>query len=230
MAWDFSTEPEFEEQLAWMRQVVADEVIPLETLSLSYDAVLQAVRPLQEEVKRRGLWASHLPVELGGGGFGQVRLGLMHEVLGQTPYGPVVFGNNAPDSGNAELLAVGIGASGREHQRSQWLQPLLDGRMRSGFSMTEPGAGADPTMIATRAVRDGDEWVIDGHKWFTTNGSVADFLIVMAVTNPGVHPYQGCSMIVVPADTAGVEIVRDVATMEDPVDHYGKFGGHAEIL
>jgi acyl-CoA dehydrogenase len=102
--------------------------------------------------------------------------------------------------------------------------------MRSGFSMTEPGAGADPTMITTRATRDGDQWVIDGHKWFTTNGSVADFLIVMAVTNPEVHPYQGCSMIIVPADTAGVEIVRDVATMEDPVDHFGKFGGHAEIL
>jgi acyl-CoA dehydrogenase len=110
------------------------------------------------------------------------------------------------------------------------LQPLLDGRLRSGFSMTEPGAGADPTMISTTAVRDGDEWVIDGHKWFTTNGSVADFLIVMAVTNPDVHPYQGCSMILVPADTPGVEIVRDVATMEDPVEHFGRFGGHAEIL
>jgi acyl-CoA dehydrogenase len=102
--------------------------------------------------------------------------------------------------------------------------------MRSGFSMTEPGAGADPTMIATTAVRDGDEWVIDGHKWFTSNGSVADFLIVMAVTNQDVHRYQGCSMIVVPTDTPGVEIVRDVATMEDPVEHFGKFGGHAEIL
>jgi acyl-CoA dehydrogenase len=102
--------------------------------------------------------------------------------------------------------------------------------MRSGFSMTEPGAGADPTMIATTAVRDGDEWVVNGHKWFTSNGSVADFLIVMAVTNPDVHPYQGCSMIVVPADTPGVDIVRDVATMEDPVEHFGKFGGHAEIL
>ncbi len=104
-------------------------------------------------MKRRGLWAAHLPVELGGGGFGQVKLGLMHEILGQSPYGPVAFGNNAPDSGNAELLAVGIEASGREHQRERWLQPLLDGRLRSGFSMTEPGAGADPTMITTRGRR-----------------------------------------------------------------------------
>ena len=102
--------------------------------------------------------------------------------------------------------------------------------MRSGFSMTEPGAGADPTMIATTAVRDGDEWVIDGHKWFTSNGSIADFLIVMAVTNPDVHPYQGCSMIVVPAGTPGVDIVRDVATMENPVEQFGTFGGHAEIV
>jgi acyl-CoA dehydrogenase len=154
----------------------------------------------------------------------------MHEILGQTLYGPVVFGNNAPDSGNAELLAAGIESSGRQEHRRRWLEPLLEGTMRSGFSMTEPGAGADPTMITTRARRDGDEWVIDGHKWFTTNGSVADFLIVMAVSNPDVHPYQGCSMIVVPADTPGVNIVRDVATMEDPVDHFGKFGGHAEIL
>ena len=112
MAWDFSTEPAFERQLVWMRQFVRDEIFPLETLSLTYDAMLEAVKPLQDEVRERGLWASHLPPELGGGGFGQVKLGLMHEILGQTPYGPVVFGNNAPDSGNAELLAIGIEASG----------------------------------------------------------------------------------------------------------------------
>jgi acyl-CoA dehydrogenase len=230
VAWDFSTEPEFEEQLDWMRGFVRDEVFPLETLGLDHDRLLTGIVPLQEEVKRRGLWASHLPPELGGGGFGQVRLGLMHEILGQTPYGPVVFGNNAPDSGNAELLAIGIEASGREEQRDRWLQPLLDGKLRSGFSMTEPGAGADPTMITTTATRDGEEWVIDGHKWFTSNGSIADFLIVMAVTNPDIHPYQGCSMIIVPADTPGVDIVRDVATMENPVEQYGTFGGHAEII
>jgi acyl-CoA dehydrogenase len=230
VAWDFSTEPEFAEQLAWMREVVRDELIPLETLELTNQQLRQAVAPVQEEARRRGLWAAHLPPELGGEGFGQVKLGLMHEILGQTPYGPVVFGNNAPDSGNAELLAIGIEASGREEQRERWLQPLLDGKLRSGFSMTEPGAGADPTMITTRATRDGEEWVIDGHKWFTSNGSIADFLIVMAVTNPDVHPYQGCSMIIVPADAPGVDIVRDVATMENPVEQYGTFGGHAEIV
>ncbi len=230
VAWDFSTEPEFEAKLAWMRRFVVEEIYPLETLDLTHDQTLEALRPLQEEVKRQGLWASHLPEDLGGGGFGQLRLGLMHEILGQTPLGPVAFGNNAPDSGNAELLAIGIENSGRQEQRSKWLEPLLNGTIRSGFSMTEPGAGADPTMITTRAVRDGDEWVIDGHKWFTSNGSIADILIVMAVTNPDVHPYAGCSMIVVPADAPGVDIVRDVATMEHPAEEFGKFGGHAEII
>jgi acyl-CoA dehydrogenase len=229
LAWDFSTEPEFEAHLEWMRGFVRDEIIPLETLELSPAQLDAALGPLKAEVKRRGLWAAHLPPELGGGGFGQVKLGLMHEILGQCALAPVVFGNNAPDSGNAELLAVGIESSGREEQRRRWLEPLLAGELRSAFSMTEPGAGADPTLIRTTAVRDGDEWVINGHKWFTSNGSVADFLIVMAVTNPDVHPYQGTSMIIVPAGTPGVEVVRDVATMENPVESFGRFGGHAEI-
>ncbi len=204
MAWDFSTEPEFEEKLEWMRGFVREEVFPLETLDLTYDQVRVLIRPLQEQVKAEGLWAAHLPPALGGMGFGQVRLGLMHEILGQSPLAPVVFGNNAPDSGNAELLAVGIEASGNEAQREQWLQPLLDGELRSAFSMTEPDtAGSDPTLLKTSAVRDGEEWVINGHKWFTSNGSVADFLIVMAVTNPDVHPYSGSSMIIVPVDDAG---------------------------
>ncbi len=230
MAWDFSTEPEFAEQLSWIRQVVRDELIPLETLQLSPSQLRRALAPVQEEAKRRGLWAAHLPPELGGEGFGQVKLGLMHEILGQTAYGPVAFGNNAPDSGNAELIAIGIKSTGREEQRAQWLEPLLAGEIRSAFSMTEPGAGADPTLLATRAVRDGDEWVINGHKWFTSNGSVADVLVVMAVTNPDVHPYQGSSMILVPTKTPGVDIVRDVATMEDPVEHFGKFGAHSEVI
>jgi acyl-CoA dehydrogenase len=230
MAWDFETEPEFEEQLAWMRYFVKEEIFPLETLELDYDRMLAVIAPLQEEVKLRGLWAAHLPPELGGMGFGQVRLGLMHEILGQTPLGPVVFGNNAPDSGNAELLAIGIEETGRQDQREQWLQPLLEGKLRSAFSMTEPEtAGSDPTLLQTRALRDGDEYVINGHKWFSSNGSVADFLIVMVVTNPDVHPYQGSSMILVPTDTPGVDIVRDVATMEHPDASFGRFGNHAEI-
>src|SRR5271166_5512002 len=201
MAWDFSTEPEFETKLEWMRGFVREEVFPLETLELNYDQVLSVIAPLQDRVRAEGLWAAHLPPDLGGMGFGQVKLGLMHEILGQSLYGPVVFVNNAPDSGNAELLAVGIAATGREDQREQWLQPLLDGKLRSAFSMTEPNtAGSDPTLLSTQAVRDGEEFVINGLKWFTTNGTVADFLIV-----------------------------RDVASMEDPGAPYGKFGNHAEI-
>ncbi len=230
MAWDFSTDPEFESQLEWMRGFVREEIFPLETLELDHESFLRAVRPLQEQVKARNLWASHLPPELGGGGFGQVKLGLMHEILGQSPYAPFVFGNNAPDSGNAELIAVGIESSGRQEHRERWLAPLLAGHLRSAFSMTEPGAGADPTLIKSTAVRDGDEWVINGHKWFTSNGSVSDFLIVMAVTNPDVHPYQGTSMIIVPTGTPGVSILRDIPTMEHPFEHIGRYGGHSEVL
>jgi acyl-CoA dehydrogenase len=232
MAWDFSTEPDFQEKLDWMREFVREEVFPLETLDLDHDTFVRAIRPLTERVKEAGLWAAHLPPELGGGGFGQVRLGLMHEILGQSPYAPFVFGNNAPDSGNAELLAIGIESEpGSKWQRQRWLQPLLDGRLRSGFSMTEPEvAGSDPTLIRTTAVRDGGEWLINGHKWFTSNGSVADFLIVMAVTNPDVHPYQGTSMIVVPTDTEGLQIVRDIPTMEHPEPHFGVYGAHSEVV
>jgi acyl-CoA dehydrogenase len=230
MAWDFSTEPEFEAQLEWMRGFLRAEIFPIETLELHYDQILELVRPLQDEVKRRGLWAAHLPPELGGMGFGQLRLGLMHEILGESPYGPLVFGNNAPDSGNAELLAIGMEMTGRTDIKERWLDPLLDGSLRSGFSMTEPDtAGSDPKLLKTRAERDGDEWVINGHKWYTSNGSVADLLIVMAVTNPDAHPYQGISIFVVPADTPGVTIVRGVGSMDDPKVEFGQFGNHAEI-
>ena len=229
MAWDFSTEPEFQRKLDWMADFVRAEVWPIETVfeELGQDGFERAIAPLREAVKERGLWAAHLPPELGGQGFGQVKLGLMHEILGTSPYAPFVFGNNAPDSGNAEILAL----AGTPDQKEQWLEPLLAGDLRSAFSMTEPDtAGSDPTLLATRAVADGDEWVIDGHKWFSSNGSVADFLIVMAVTDPDARPHQRASMFIVPAGTPGVRIVRDVATMEHPAEHFGRVGGHAEIV
>jgi acyl-CoA dehydrogenase len=225
MAWDFSTEPEFEAKLEWMRGFVRDEIIPLETLDLDWETFDRITAPLKEQVKERGLWAAHLPPELGGGGFGQVNLGLMHEILGQCRYAPGIFGNQAPDSGNAELLAIG----GSPEQKERWMHPLLRGELRSAFSMTEPAAGADPTMLTTRAVRDGDEYVINGHKWFSSNASIADFLIVMAVTDPDVSPYQGSSMIIVPVDTPGVNILRDIPVMDHPWAG-GLDGGHAEII
>src|SRR5436305_730293 len=203
MAWDFSTAPDFEEKLEWMRSFVRDEVYPLETLDLDEAIFRRLTDPLKEEVKKQGLWAVHLYPELGGQGFGQVKLELMHEILGSSIFAPSIFGNQAPDSGNAELIAIGA----TEDQKERWLWPLLEGKLRSAFSMTEPEtAGSDPTLLKTRAVRDGDEWVINGHKWFTSNGSSADFLVLMAITNPDAHPYQGTSMIIVPVDTPGVDI------------------------
>ena len=225
--WDFSTEPEFQAHLDWMRDFVREEIWPLETLDLSYEQLMRAFAPLQEEVKARGLWAAHLPPDLGGQGFGQVKLGLMHEILGSTPIAPFAFGNQAPDSGNSEILAL----AGTEEQKDRWLYPLLNGDLHSAFSMTEPEvAGSDPTTLQTRAVKDGDEYVITGHKWFSSNASIADFLIVMAVTDPDARPHQRASMFIVPADTPGVNVLRDVPTMEHPQDEFGKYGGHAEIL
>jgi acyl-CoA dehydrogenase len=228
MAWDFSTDPEFQAHLDWMAAFVREEIWPLETLTeeLSFDDVQRAIRPLQERVKERGLWAAHLDPELGGQGFGQVKLGLMHEILGTSPLAPFAFGNAAPDSGNSEILAL----VGTPEQKERYLHPLLAGDLRSAFSMTEPDtAGSDPTQLKTRAERDGDEWVINGRKWFTSNGSIADFLIVMAVTDPDARPHQRASMLIVGADTPGVSIVRDVATMEHPAETFGKYGNHAEI-
>jgi acyl-CoA dehydrogenase len=224
MSWDFSTEPEFEAKLEWMRGFMRDEVYPLEVLETDEAGFMRAIRPLQQEVKQQKLWATHLPPELGGQGYGQVKLGLMHEIEGASMWGPIIFGNQAPDSGNSEVLAH----FGTEDQKKRWLRPLLDGKMRSAFSMTEPNtAGSDPTLLSTTAVLDGDEWVINGHKWFSSNGMIADFLIAMVVTEPDAGPYQRASMILVPGDTPGLKKLRNVETMGGSE----RFGyGHAEIL
>jgi acyl-CoA dehydrogenase len=228
MSWDFSTEPEFERKLEWMRDFVRAEIWPLETLmdELGWDGLRRAMAPLQEQVRAQGLWAAHLDPELGGQGFGQVRLGLMHEILGTSPIAPLAFGNAAPDSGNSEVIAM----VGTPEQKERYLHPLLAGDLKSAFSMTEPEtSGSDPTLLQTRAVKDGDSWVINGHKWFSTNGSIADFLIVMAVTDPDARPHQRASMFIVDADAPGVEVVRDIATMEHPYDSWRRYGNHAEI-
>jgi acyl-CoA dehydrogenase len=226
VAWDFQTDPELEETLEWMRDFMRREVWPLETVEweLEEDAFFAHLRSLQDEVKGRGLWAAHLPPSLGGQGLGQVPLALMHEVIGTSIWwGPIVFGNQAPDSGNAEILAH----FGTGEQKDAWLEPLLEGRIRSAFSMTELlTAGSDPTGLRTRAVLDGDEWVISGEKWFTSNGMNADLLIVMAVTDPDAPPHRRASMILVPVDAEGVNRIRNIASLEADVP----FGyGHAEI-
>jgi acyl-CoA dehydrogenase len=211
-----------------MRAFVREQVWPLETLldELGWEGLRRAAKPLQDQVKEQELWAAHLDPELGGQGFGQVKLGLMHEILGSSPIAPLMFGNAAPDSGNSEILAMG----GTPEQKDRYLYPLLAGDLKSGFSMTEPdSAGSDPTLLRTRAVRDGDDWVISGHKWFTSNGSIADFLIVMAVTDPEARPHNRASMFIVDTDTPGVNVIRDVATMEHPYESFGRYGNHAEI-
>ena len=217
--WDFSTEPEFQQQLDWMDAFVRTEVEPLDLLFPSggdpYDVRNESSRailkPLQEQVKARGLWACHLGPELGGPGYGQLKLALMNEILGRSYWAPTVFGTAAPDTGNAEILAI----YGTVEQKERYLQPLLDGAIVSSFSMTEPQAGADPNEFVCRATLEGDEWVIDGEKWFSSNARFAEFLIVMAVTDPDAPPYNRMSMLIVPADTPGVEIMRNVSTMAE---------------
>ena len=147
MAWDFSTEPEYQAQLDWVREFVHDEIEPLD-LAFPHHVVYdkthpvhrEVVRPLQEEVKRRGFWAWHLGPELGGTGEGQMKLALLNEILGRSSWAPMVFGAQAPDSGNAEILAT----YGTDEQKKKYLEPLLNGEIVSCFSMTEPQGGSDP--------------------------------------------------------------------------------------
>jgi acyl-CoA dehydrogenase len=229
MAWDFSTDADFAAQLEWMRRFVDEEIEPLSLFydDMSDDAWKRATAPLKQQVKERGLWACHLDPELGGQGFGQVKLALMHEILGRCTQAPEVFGNQAPDSGNSELLAIG----GSPAQKEQWLQPLLRGEITSCFSLTEPHfSGSDPTMIATRAERDGDEYVINGHKWFASNASRADFILMMAVTNPENPPHKAASFLIIPKGTPGLDIARDVFNMHHPYPGHFRSGGHAEIF
>lgn len=217
MAWDFETDATFQAELDWITEFVRDEVEPLEHVLGSpwniHDPRFAAlVRPLQQRVKERRLWACHLGPELGGAGYGQVKLGLMNEILGRALFAPIVFGAHAPDSGNCEILA----AYGTPFQKSRFLAPLLANDVVSCFAMTEPQGGADPKVFTTQAVRDGDSWVISGHKWFASNARYADFFIVMAITDPAASTYRGMSMFVVPADTPGIRIIRNVGVADDP--------------
>lgn len=211
MAWDFETDPEFQKELDWVDQFIAEKVEPLDFIVANpfdrKDPIRERViPPLQQEVRARKLWACHLGPELGGPGYGQVQLALLNEIIGRAKCGPVVFGCQAPDSGNSEILAH----YGTPEQKQKFLQPLLDGEMYSCFSMTEPQGGADPKVFTTTAVRDGDEWVISGEKWFSSHARYASFFIVMAVTDSDAPEYQQQSMFLVPADTPGIEIIRNV--------------------
>jgi acyl-CoA dehydrogenase len=208
MAWDFSTEPEFEEKLDWIRTFVRDEVEPLDTLFPNCaflpldDERRPFVDPLKQQVRDRGLWAPHLGPELGGQGFGAVKLTLINEILGRSSWAPIIFGTHAPDTGNAEILA----RFGTQEQKDRYLTALLSGEIFSCFSMTEPQGGSDPRVFTTTAVRDGDEWVLNGRKYFSSNASVASFFIIVAITDPDVPVHKGASTFLVPAGTPGMVI------------------------
>lgn len=218
---------EFQSKLDWINDFVRSEVFPLETLSLDWLQLQQVIAPLKQEVKARGLWAAHLDRELGGQGFGQVKLGLMHEILGGSIYAPLVFGNQAPDSGNSEILAE----AGTADQKERWLQPLLAGQMYSAFALTErDNAGSDPTRLTTTATRDGNDWIINGHKWFITHASLADFMIVVAVTDPHAPAHSRTSQFIVPADSAGLHVIRDIPSLDHGVDETNLYGGHSEVV
>jgi acyl-CoA dehydrogenase len=209
--WDFETDPDYQRDLDWVDRFVRDEVEPLQyvlphPLERERPIWQKLVPPLQQQVRERGLWATHLGPELGGPGHGQVKLALLNQILGRTPMAPVVFGCQAPDTGNAEIIAH----YGTDDLKTRYLKPLLNGEIFSSFSMTEPQGGSDPKEFVCSAVLDGDEWVINGEKWFSSNAKFASFLIVMVVTEPDNPPYQRQSMLIVPADTPGVNIVRNV--------------------
>ena len=229
MAWDFSTDPDFQVQLDWVAEFCEQEVEPLELLfpyavRMKDPKMRALVMPLQAEVKQRGLWAIFLDRELGGPGFGQVKLALLNEVIGRYSTALSIFGCQAPDTGNMEMLA----AYGTEAQKERWLYPLMNQEIWSAFSMTEPEGGSDPSLFKTTAVRDGDEWVINGEKWFTSAGRHADILFVVC-TN-GIY--------IVPRDTPGVEVLDEPRTHDHikykdvrlPLDHLLGPEGGARLL
>lgn len=226
--WNFETDPDFQRKLDWITAFVREEIEPLdylfpkdETYNTRNEALMHIMAPLKREVQAQGLWACHLPPALGGGGWGQLELALMNEILGRSFFAPTIFGTAAPDTGNAEILAH----FGTAAQKARYLQPLLDGEIVSCFSMTEPQGGADPNVFTCRAVRDGKGWVLRGEKWFASNARWAEFLIVMAVTDTEVPIHRGASMFVIPTSTPGVRTIRNAGMAFEQPEH----GAHAYL-
>jgi acyl-CoA dehydrogenase len=217
--WSFETDPDFQAELDWIDQFVRERVQPLDYVlgsqwNIHDPEFVRLVRPLQAEVKSRGLWACHLGPDLGGKGYGQLKLALMNEKFGMSRFGPIVFGVQAPDTGNSEILAH----YGTPEQKKRWLEPLLANEIVSCFAMTEPQGGADPLAIRTAGVRDGNHWVINGEKWFASEAESAAFYILMVRTDPDAAPYRQMSMFIVPTDTPGIEIVRGYGHYGEPED------------
>ena len=218
---DFTITPEVKGMRQKVGAFMDEHIYPNEQFLLEGgDDRESLMKELQGKTKKMGMWAPHLPAEAGGMGIGFMPYVYINEILGRSPFAPRAFGAQAPDSGNAEILWQ----FGTEEQKKRWLKPLVAGDIRSCFSMTEPEvAGSDPTLLQTTAVRDGDEWVINGHKWFTSGAMGSAFAIVMCVSEPEAQTYRRMSQIIVPTDTPGFEIVRSVPVMGETA------GNHCEI-
>ena len=221
---DFTVPKHVQDIVHRVKKFIDDEVIPIETELLrdEREITMDEVQALRQKAKAEGLWAPTMPKELGGMGLNIQEFTPVLEAAGRSLIGPVAIHCSAPDEGNMHMLHT----FATEEQREKYLRPLVEGNVFSAFSMTEPppGAGSDPKMVQSHAYKDGDEWVINGHKWFTSNGEIADFFFIMAVTDPDVHPYSGTSIFIAPRDTEGINIIRDVPTIG-----IKDFGGHVEI-
>ena len=226
VAMDFEVSEQMETILTMVREFVDNELVPIEGEMLhgSPETVQELVVAAQAKVRQMGLWAPNHPEEFGGLGLSMVDHGLLSEALGRSPLGHTVFGSQAPDAGNIEILHL----HATDEQRERFLRPLVDGSIRSCFSMTEPEtAGSNPLLLETTAVKDGDDYVINGQKWFTSSADGATFAIVMAVTDPEAPPYARTSMIIVPTDTPGFNLVRNVSVM----GHAGSgHASHGEVI
>ena len=217
---------DIEQLLTKIRAFLQGEVYPLEQkfLHKPFKELLPTLQTKRDQIKAAGMWVPHLPKEYGGLGLTLLEFARVSEELGRTPIGHYLFNCQAPDIGNTEILL----AHGTDKQRERFLVPLIRGEVRSCFSMTEPEhPGSNPTWMSTTAVADGDDYVINGHKWFTSSAAGASFAIVMAVTDPGSDsPYKKASQIIVPIPTEGFEIIRNINVMGDEGSDYAS---HAEV-
>ncbi len=213
------------ELLAAIRSFIDERALPLERafLSTPFVELEPQLDQLRADVKRRGLWAPHLPTALGGQGLSLTEFAHVSAILGETPIGHYLFNAQAPDIGNCDLLH----AHGSAGQKAAWLEPLARGEIRSCFAMTEPEfAGSNPVWMATTARREGNDYVIDGHKWFTSSADGAAFTIVMAVTAPDAKPHERASQIIVPMNAPGLERVRNISVMGEEGSGYAS---HSEL-
>lgn len=223
---DFAVSEKMQVILEMIREFLQKEILPLEPLFIkkSFREMIPELEKKRKMVKEMELWAPQVPKEIGGLGLSLTEHALVSEELGRTPLGHYVFGCQAPDAGNIEILH----AFGTSEQKERYLLPLVRGEIRSCFSMTEPDCpGSNPVEMECAAVRDGDDYVINGHKWFTSSADGAAFAIVMAVTNPENPPHLRASQIIVPTNTPGFEIVRNIPVMGHAGDDYAS---HGEVI